>query len=154
MYDATSFTFPPVTLCPWLGNLLHPTIPLIVRKAKQEGVPLSVETCYHYLYFESETIPKAQPKFKCCPPIREAENRNKLWEALQEGLIDLVVSDHSPCTPDLKGRVSNDTYSFFSSKWRWLYGFLGRNFFSSVWNISSLHWVQTKKHWIIGFQLF
>lgn len=64
-----------------------------------------METCYHYLFFESESIPKAQPKFKCCPPIREAENRNKLWEALQEGIIDLVVSDHSPCTPDLKGRL-------------------------------------------------
>ena len=81
----------------------------LIRKAKEEGVPLTVETCYHYLYFESETIPEGKPQYKCCPPIREAENREKLWEALKEGIIDIVVTDHSPCTPDLK-QVNNGSY--------------------------------------------
>jgi len=75
-----------------------------IRKAKAQGFPLTVESCYHYLYFDAESIPHAQPKYKCCPPIREKENRDKLWEALKEGTIDLVVSDHSPCTADLKSK--------------------------------------------------
>jgi len=55
-------------------------------------------------FFDSEQIPNGEPKFKCCPPIREAGNRELLWQALKDGVIDLVVSDHSPCTADLKGR--------------------------------------------------
>jgi len=82
-------------------------IPLIQR-AKEEGLPLSVETCYHYLYFEAEMIPRAEPKYKCCPPIREHSNRERLWSALGANIIDLVVSDHSPCTSDLKSKSGGD----------------------------------------------
>lgn len=74
----------------------------MIREAKAAGAPLTVETCYHYLFFESESIPRGQPRYKCCPPIREKANREKLWEALADGTIDMVVSDHSPCTADLK----------------------------------------------------
>jgi len=80
----------------------------IVEKAKADGAPLSVETCYHYLFFNAETIPSAQPQFKCCPPIRENDNREKLWDALKRGTIDFVVSDHSPCTEDLKKKNGGD----------------------------------------------
>jgi allantoinase len=76
-------------------------IPLIAG-ARRTGISLSVETCPHYLTFAAEEIADGDPRFKCAPPIRERENREKLWSALQEGTIDFVVSDHSPCTPELK----------------------------------------------------
>jgi allantoinase len=74
----------------------------LLRQAKAEGLPLTVETCPHYLTFAAEDIPANATEFKCCPPVRERENREKLWEALRDGVIDMVVSDHSPCTPHLK----------------------------------------------------
>jgi allantoinase len=61
-----------------------------------------VETCFHYLVLSSEDIPQGRPEFKCCPPIREEVNRDLLWDALKDGVIDFVVSDHSPCLPQLK----------------------------------------------------
>ncbi len=70
--------------------------------AKEEGLPLTVETCPHYLAFASEDIPDGATEFKCCPPIRERENREQLWGALRDGIIDMVVSDHSPCPPSMK----------------------------------------------------
>lgn len=73
-----------------------------IREAKAKGLPLTVETCFHYLVLAAETIPDGTPKFKCCPPVRGEENRDKLWEALVDGTIDCVVSDHSPCIPELK----------------------------------------------------
>lgn len=73
-----------------------------IRAAKDEGLPLTVETCPHYLTFAAEEITDGDPRFKCAPPIRERENREKLWEAVMDGTIDFVVSDHSPCTPSLK----------------------------------------------------
>ncbi|ORX43568.1 allantoinase [Hesseltinella vesiculosa] len=73
-----------------------------IRAAKKDGVPLTVETCFHYLNFVSEKIEDGATHFKCCPPIREADNRELLWGALLDGSIDYVVSDHSPCTADLK----------------------------------------------------
>lgn len=82
-------------------------IPLI-EQAKKEGLPISVETCYHYLFFDAESIPNAKPEYKCCPPIREKDNREKLWDALKNGIIDMVVSDHSPCTEDLKKKNDGD----------------------------------------------
>ena len=66
------------------------------------GVDVSVETCPHYLTFEAEQVPDGATELKCCPPIREADNREALWAALRAGDIDLVVSDHSPCTAALK----------------------------------------------------
>lgn len=74
----------------------------IIASAKNEGLPFTVETCPHYLTFAAEEIADGDPRFKCAPPIRERENREKLWEALQDGTIDFVVSDHSPCLPELK----------------------------------------------------
>ena len=73
-----------------------------VAGGKEEGLPLTVETGQHYLYFNAEDIGEGQTQFKCAPPIREKENNHKLWEALASGLIDFVATDHSPCTPDLK----------------------------------------------------
>lgn len=77
------------------------TLPLI-RAAQARGIPLSVETCHHYLTFAAEDILDNATQYKCCPPIREAENQELLWEAVRDGTIQQVVSDHSPCTPDLK----------------------------------------------------
>ncbi len=73
-----------------------------IQKAKASKTNLSVETCPHYLTFASEEIADGDPRFKCAPPIRERENREKLWQALLDGTIDFVVSDHSPCAPSLK----------------------------------------------------
>jgi allantoinase len=73
-----------------------------VRTAKELGLRVTAETCPHYLTFVAEEIGDAATEFKCCPPIRDAANREQLWRALREDLVDLVVSDHSPCTPDLK----------------------------------------------------
>lgn len=74
----------------------------IVREAKAKGLPLTVETCPHYLTFAAEEIPDGATEFKCAPPIRGAAEREALWDALIAGDIDLVASDHSPCVPALK----------------------------------------------------
>ena len=80
----------------------------MLREAKADGIPITAETCPHYLTFAAEEIPDGATHFKCCPPVRERENREKLWEAIADGTIDMVVSDHSPCTPVLKLRESGD----------------------------------------------
>lgn len=74
----------------------------MIRDAKAEGLKITVETCPHYLFFSSEEIQDKQTLFKCTPPIRNNENRERLWEAVNEGVIDFIVSDHSPCDPELK----------------------------------------------------
>ncbi len=76
-------------------------LPLLAA-ARAEGLPVTVETCPHYLCLASEEVPAGDTTWKCAPPIREAENRDALWEGLRQGTIDQVVSDHSPCTPALK----------------------------------------------------
>ncbi|WP_214406365.1 allantoinase AllB [Pseudonocardia lacus] len=73
-----------------------------LAKARADGVRVSAETCPHYLTLAADEVPDGDTRFKCCPPIRDAGNRDRLWRALAEGTIDLVVSDHSPCTPELK----------------------------------------------------
>jgi allantoinase len=78
-------------------------LPLLAA-ARDRGVPVTVETCAHYLWFASEQIPDGATKFKCAPPIRGAENRERLWKALEEGRIDMVATDHSPCPPEMKHR--------------------------------------------------
>jgi allantoinase len=80
----------------------------LLRRAKAERTPITVETCPHYLTFAAEDVPDGATEFKCCPPLRERENREKLWEALGEGVIDMVVSDHSPCAPQLKLQAAGD----------------------------------------------
>ncbi|EYF05670.1 allantoinase AllB [Chondromyces apiculatus] len=72
------------------------------RAVRAEGLPFSIETCPHYLLLAAEEIPDGRTEYKCAPPIRERDNRERLWTALADGAIDLVVSDHSPCTPALK----------------------------------------------------
>lgn len=74
----------------------------ILRTAIEEGVKITIETCFHYLTFEASEIPDRATQYKCCPPIRSASNREALWDAVKDGLITSVVSDHSPCVPKLK----------------------------------------------------
>jgi allantoinase len=80
----------------------------LLRAAKNDRVPITVETCPHYLTFASEEIPDGATQFKCVPPIRERENCDALWEALNSGLIDLVATDHSPCPPQMKCQDTGD----------------------------------------------
>jgi allantoinase len=79
-----------------------------IADAKAEGLRVTVETCPHYLCFAAETIPDASAQFKCCPPIRDAGNREELWQGLRSGVIDMIVSDHSPATAEEKGRGDGD----------------------------------------------
>jgi allantoinase len=80
----------------------------MLRAEKQSGAQITVETCPHYLHFAAEDIREGATEFKCCPPIRERENREQLWGALRDGTIDMVVSDHSPCPPQMKLREQGD----------------------------------------------
>ncbi len=73
-----------------------------IESARGEGISLTIETCPHYLTLAAESIPDGKTLFKCCPPIREEDNRQRLWRGLKDGVIDFIVSDHSPCTPELK----------------------------------------------------
>ena len=74
----------------------------MLASARAEGLPITVETCPHYLCLTAEEVPDRDTAYKCAPPIREAGNREQLWEGLADGIIDFVISDHSPCTPHLK----------------------------------------------------
>ncbi|MFE4259219.1 allantoinase AllB [Streptomyces sp. NPDC056883] len=76
-------------------------LPLIAA-AKAEGVQITVESCPHFLTLTAEEVPDGATEFKCCPPIRESANQDVLWDALADGTIDCIVSDHSPSTADLK----------------------------------------------------
>ena len=73
-----------------------------LRAARAEGLPITVETCPHYLCLEAESIPDGETCFKCAPPIRSHANREALWQGLFGGVIDFVITDHSPCAPGLK----------------------------------------------------
>ena len=81
--------------------------------ARADGVRISVETCPHYLTLQAEDIADGQTQFKCCPPVRDAANRDRLWQALADGVIDFVVSDHSPSTIELKRLDEGD----FGAAW-------------------------------------
>ncbi len=108
-----------IELSRWLGaraHILHlsssDALPMIAS-ARADGVPLTVETCPHYLTFTAEEVPDGATEFKCCPPIREASNRELIWAGLTEGIIDIVVTDHSPCTVALKEQGGGD----FGAAW-------------------------------------
>lgn len=88
------------------------TLPLILE-ARERGVPITAETCPHYLTFEALAIPDGGTPFKCAPPIREDAAREGLWNGLREGTLDLIASDHSPCPPALKSLETGD----FLSAW-------------------------------------
>ncbi len=81
-------------------------LPLLAA-AKREGLPLTVETCPHFLHISAEDIPDGATLFKSAPPIRSAANREQLWQALRDGIIDLIATDHSPCPPHMK-RLKDD----------------------------------------------
>jgi allantoinase len=81
--------------------------------ARADGVRVTVETCPHYLVLRAEDVPDGATSFKCCPPVRDDANREALWAGLADGTIDLVVSDHSPCTADLKTLDTGD----FGTAW-------------------------------------
>jgi allantoinase len=87
-------------------------LPLIAA-ARSAGTAVTAETCPHYLTFCAEQVPDGATEYKCCPPIRDVANRDGLWAGLASGLIDAVVSDHSPCPPELKQRASGD----FGTAW-------------------------------------
>jgi len=84
-----------------------------LQQAKSKGQPLSVETCPHYLTFDAEEVGNGRTEFKCAPPIREKDNREKLWAALGDGTIDFIATDHSPCPPAMKSLETGD----FLSAW-------------------------------------
>ncbi|HKC28593.1 MAG TPA: allantoinase AllB, partial [Jatrophihabitans sp.] len=84
-----------------------------LQAARASGVDVSVETCPHYLTLAADDVPDGATQFKCCPPIREDSNRDRLWTALRSGDIDMIVSDHSPCTAELKRFGTGD----FGAAW-------------------------------------
>jgi allantoinase len=83
----------------------------LLRDARRRRLPVTVETCPHYLFFAADEIADGATPFKCAPPIREGEHREALWAALGEGVIDLVASDHSPCPPEMKRIESGDFFA-------------------------------------------
>lgn len=91
----------------------------LIARAREAGLPVTAETCPHYLALSAEAIPSGATEFKCAPPIREAENRERLWQGLRDGVLDLVASDHSPCPPALKLRELGD----FAGAWGGIAGF-------------------------------
>jgi allantoinase len=81
----------------------------MLQAARAEGLPVTVETCPHYLHLEAETIADRATEFKCAPPIRSRANHQQLWQGLQDGVIDMIVTDHSPCPPEMK-RVAEGNF--------------------------------------------
>ncbi len=104
-----------------------------IMKAKQKNLPLTVETCQHYLYFCAEEIKDGSTEFKCAPPIREKANNEKLWTALKEGIIDFVATDHSPAPPAMKELIPGD----FMKAWGGI---------SSIQFSLPVLWTAAKKH--------
>ncbi len=87
-------------------------LPLLAA-ARGEGLAITAETCPHYLALAAEDVPAGATEYKCCPPIRDRANRELLWEGLRAGVLDCVVSDHSPCPPELKQAGGGD----FGAAW-------------------------------------
>jgi allantoinase len=79
-----------------------------IQEAKKEGLPVTAETCAHYIYFNAEDIPDADCLYKCAPPIREKENNEQLKDALANGILDFIATDHSPAPPDIKELQTGD----------------------------------------------
>ncbi|MFE6865560.1 allantoinase AllB [Kitasatospora sp. NPDC057692] len=93
------------------------TVLPLLRRAREEGVEVTAETCPHYLTLAAERIPDGDTAFKCCPPIRDEDNRDALWAALAAGEFAAVVSDHSPSTPDLKLLPGHGGSGDFAAAW-------------------------------------
>ncbi|XP_055389741.1 uncharacterized protein LOC129618776 isoform X2 [Condylostylus longicornis] len=92
------------------------TLP-IIKECKSKGGKLTVETCPHYLIFDSESINDTQTEFKCFPPIRDKENKDKLWKAIASHEIDIISSNHSPTLPGLKCLTYGKTRGNFLKAW-------------------------------------
>lgn len=108
-----------------------------IQEKRAQGLKLTVETCPHYLVLSSENIPNGEPIYKCAPPIREKENNNKLWEAIRNDIIDFIVTDHSPATPELKKLETGN----YKEAWGGI---------SSLQHSLSLVWTEAKKR---GFSI-
>jgi allantoinase len=80
----------------------------VIEQAKKAGLPLTAETCAHYIYFNAENIPDGNTLYKCAPPIREKENNQLLKDALASGVLDFVTTDHSPAPASVKEIESGD----------------------------------------------
>jgi allantoinase len=89
----------------------------MIKAAQQRGVRITAETCLHYLTFTAEEIGDGDTPFKCAPPIRERQNREALWQGIKDGIITMVVSDHSPCTPQLKKLDAGTEQGSFMAAW-------------------------------------
>ena len=105
-----------IRLCREFGTRVHVVhlssgepLPAL-REARARGLPVTVETCPHYLHFAAEDVPDGATEYKCAPPIRDRADRERLWDALAAGEIDLVASDHSPCPPAMKRRDTGDWF--------------------------------------------
>jgi allantoinase len=96
-------------------HVLHLSAATGLDDRARSDARISVETCPHYLTFAAEEIPDGATEFKCAPPIRGAENRERLWDALRAGRIAAIVSDHSPCTADLKAGSFFDAWGGIAS---------------------------------------
>jgi len=88
-----------------------------LEAARAEGLPITVETCPHYLYFAAEDVARSATLKKCAPPIRSRTNREGLWDGLRHGTIDLIATDHSPCPPEMKGLEVGDFAKEKLSQW-------------------------------------
>jgi allantoinase len=90
----------------------------MIAAARTRGLPITVETCAHYLCFAAQDIPGGATEYKCAPPIRNAENREKLWQGLIDGHIDMITTDHSPCPPEMKHRdPTSPEFGRFDKAW-------------------------------------
>ncbi|MGI9544442.1 MAG: amidohydrolase family protein, partial [Cyclobacteriaceae bacterium] len=102
-----------------------------ISEAQKKGYQITTETCPHYLCFNAENIPDQATVFKCAPPIREKENNEQLWQAIQEQIIDFIVTDHSPSPPAMKSLESGS----FEEAWG---GIAGLQFsLPSIWSEAS-----------------
>lgn len=92
-------------------------MPLIKQLRNAIGNRLTVETCHHYLNLNADEVPRNRVDFKCCPPIRDIANQKALWNGLKSGDINMVVSDHSPSTAEMKLLVDGPDYGNFMKSW-------------------------------------
>jgi allantoinase len=96
-------------------HVLHLSSANTLDRLARAGHRITAETCPHYLTLAAERVPAGGTEFKCCPPIRDDDNRDRLWQGLADGVIDCVVSDHSPSTPDLKSGGFDQAWGGVSS---------------------------------------
>jgi allantoinase len=95
------------------AHIVHVSSPestAMIVAARERGVRVTAETCPHYLFFDADHIPNGATEFKCAPPIRHRRDSDGLWRALDEGALDMIVSDHSPCPPILKRKDAGDFF--------------------------------------------